>query len=220
MENKDKTYKTKKKISKKLHRKQRIAKRKKWLKKNKIFIFAFLGILAFPIIVGLIYAIPIKQVVMVESGDLLGFYSTVFGFFVTAYIFFYNKRKSEKEKLQAKKPKLALFVDKVNDIYSLTLKNLDNKPLYTIFIFDRFSNELLEGNSEINIKIRIYDNNPPESNDGILNIIDYDGFLDENGIPKYFQFLCDDVEGDTWNCCFDPVEKKNLRYYPSDFSLT
>ena len=53
---------------------------------NKIVMIIVITVLIFPLLVGAIYALPLPQVIAVESGDLLAYYGTslgILGSFIT-----------------------------------------------------------------------------------------------------------------------------------------
>ena len=54
-------------------------KHKYFIKNNKRLVIVITVLLLFPIAVGLIYALPLPQIVAIDSGDLLGYYATTFG---------------------------------------------------------------------------------------------------------------------------------------------
>lgn len=44
--------------------------------------------------------------------------------------------------------------------------------------------------------------------------------LDNDGFPKYVQLICDDSDGNSWNCCYYKVKDCNkVYYYPRDFEI-
>ena len=72
---------------------------RKYLKRNKYFVGLFVVLFMFPIIVGLIYAIPIPQFVAVDSGDLLAYYGTTFGIIGSFITYRHELNKSKKERV-------------------------------------------------------------------------------------------------------------------------
>ena len=44
--------------------------------------------------------------------------------------------------------------------------------------------------------------------------------LDKDGFPQYVQLLCDDIDGNSWNCCYYKVKDcDKVYYYPRDFEI-
>ena len=80
------------------------------LKKHKTEIIFCILLFLFPILVGLIYALPLPQVIKVESGDLLGYYATTFGILGSFYTYRQEKRKSHIEHLRELRPCLIVEI--------------------------------------------------------------------------------------------------------------
>ena len=44
--------------------------------------------------------------------------------------------------------------------------------------------------------------------------------IDSDSYPKYIQLLCNDKDGNTWNCCYYKVKDcDKIYYYPRDFEI-
>ena len=44
--------------------------------------------------------------------------------------------------------------------------------------------------------------------------------LDSDGKPKYVQILCDDIDGNVWNCCYYKIEDQDkIHYFPGKFEI-
>lgn len=104
--------------------------------------------LLFPIIVGLLYALPFPQVIKVESGDLLGYYATTFGILGSFYTYRQEKRKSQMEHQRELRPCLIVEItepDK-NGVFSLSISNLSRNVLTNFYLYDAFlSSTMKEG---------------------------------------------------------------------------
>ena len=86
-----------------------IMKFKRFLNWNKSSIVLFVGLLIFPIIIGLLYKIPISFI-DIEIGDLLSFYAVALGLFAT----YLTYRKSEDQRILKKqnslRPRLEIVI--------------------------------------------------------------------------------------------------------------
>lgn len=75
-------------------------KRKKkitaFFESNRTAVWIAIVLLVFPIIVGLIYALPLPQVIAVSSEDMLSFYGTAFGIFGSFILYRLEKKNEEK----------------------------------------------------------------------------------------------------------------------------
>ena len=53
-----------------------------------------------------------------------------------------------------------------------------------------------------------------------FNITMDDRIIDSDGYPKYVQLICNDKEGNAWNCCYYKVKDcDKMYYYPRDFEI-
>ena len=44
--------------------------------------------------------------------------------------------------------------------------------------------------------------------------------IDRDGYPRYVQLICDDKEGNAWDCCYHKVKDcDKIYYYPRDFEI-
>ena len=85
----------------------------------------------------MIYALPLPQIVAVESGDLLAYYGTTFGIIGSFITYRYETNKNKKEKIKELQPTFVVSVELVNEeanVFSVDIINLSQKTL-TFFIF-------------------------------------------------------------------------------------
>ena len=197
-------------------------KLRRLIRSHKKELFLFVLLLIFPLVVGMIYAIPIPQIVMVEAGDLLSFYGVAFGLIGSFVVYSDKKRKEIESRCRELQPKLRTelrLVDEEDGIFEMTVYNDTPQPLQTIFLYDCYAQMNLQckeifyvafqgvREKEYNNK-RLFDIDIGEQN------------LDADGYPKYIQICCDDAEKRMWNCIFDLRRSGNDRfYYPSTFSI-
>lgn len=196
---------------------------KMFFRKFKIHIFLFVGLLIFPLIVGGFYALPCKQVIAVECGDLLAFYSTALGIFSSFVTYRAERAKEKREKTSRFKPQMFVEVieDEGNDCFVMTLQNLSDSILSSVYLYDTYIGNVLEKNKTFNLCINKSSDESEELKRKLENVISiYDkDLIDEDGYPKYIQICCDVPNGDMWNCCFDKRVDGKERYYYPNFTL-
>lgn len=175
----------------------------------------------FPIVVGMIYALPLPQIVAVDSGDLLGYYATVFGIWGSFYTYRLEKRKSEIERNNDIKPQFIVELSKndKSDIFSLIIRNHSKSTVSHLHLYDCFLSS--EAKDKCSLKITYL--KTIEEEDKLkpdFNITMDDDIMDVDGYPKYVQLLCDDMDGKTWNCCYHKINDcGKIYYYPRDFEV-
>ena len=112
---------------------------KKYLKRNKYLVGLFVLLFIFPIIIGLIYVIPIPQIVAVDSGDLLAYYGTTFGIIGSFITYRFELSKSKKERIKELKPVFVVEVKKINDkenIFNIEIINRSQQTVTFLHFYD------------------------------------------------------------------------------------
>lgn len=195
---------------------------RKYLKRNKYFVGLFVVLFMFPIIVGLIYAIPIPQFVAVDSGDLLAYYGTTFGIIGSFITYRHELNKSKKERINELKPAFIVDVKKIKkeeDIFNIEIINRSQQTVTFLHFYDEFISTII--NDKYSFKTTF--NKTIKETEGInpdYNITMDSEILDNDGFPKYVQLLCDDSDGNSWNCCYYKVKDcDKIYYYPRDFEI-
>ena len=195
---------------------------RKYLKRNKYFVRLFVILFIFPIIIGLIYAIPIQQFVAVDSGDLLAYYGTTFGIIGSFITYRHELNKSKKERISKLKPAFIVEVKKVEkeeDIFNIEIINRSQQTVTFLYFYDEFISTII--NDKYSFKTTF--NKTIKETEGInpdYNITMDSEILDNDGFPKYVQLICDDSDGNSWNCCYYKVKDCNkVYYYPRDFEI-
>lgn len=104
--------------------KSSIIKMKRFFRNYKTPIFLCLGLMLFPIIVGLFYKIPINFI-SIEIGDLLSFYAVALGLFATYLTYRENENKKFLARQESLQPRIELELNLDNDWYrtEITLRN-------------------------------------------------------------------------------------------------
>lgn len=195
---------------------------KKYLKRNKYIVGVFAVLFIFPIIIGLIYAIPIPQIVAVDSGDLLAYYGTTFGIIGSFITYRHEIKKRKKERIKELKPNFVVEVKKIDDkasMFNIDIINRSQQTISFLHFYDEFISTVISDkysfkttfNKTIGETKRIY----PD-----YNITMDSEIIDDDGFPKYVQLLCDDSDGNAWNCCYYKVKDcDKVYYYPRDFEI-
>lgn len=168
----------------------------------KTHIWLFIGLILFPIIVGLFYKIPINFV-NIEIGDLLSFYAVALGLFAT----YWTYRESEDKKVLARqeslRPKLELQLELNDDeiktkisIYNAT----DNDYVINYIGHDYYEDEkkrYLNAKCKLDLVLDCWDEAVPD--DVQLGVKDVDGnewaigFEHQEGSQKYCRTFMDPV---------------------------
>lgn len=185
------------------------------IKKNKNVKWIVIVLLAFPIVVGGIYALPLPQVIAVEPGDLLSYYGTAFGILGSFIIYRLEVNKQRKEKLKELRPSFVVSVEKDDSgKFTVNIINHSQSRLFYLYYYDEFvSPEIKEKYSFTTAYNCIKSKEEELKTD--YNITMDKGIIDEDGYPKYVNLICDDCEGNTWNCCYNKVRDcNNVIYYP------
>ena len=195
---------------------------KKTVKKYKVTILVASVPFIFPLVVGAVYALPLPQIIMVEAGDLLSFYGVAFGIMGSYITYANNKKKEEASKNEKLKPKLRveLEMDDVGEeIFKLTVYNDTRNILHTIFLYDCFAKMNLNHKEVFYVAFKGA-REEYHKNQRLFNIDMGEGYLEEDGYPKFVQICCDDEEKRMWDCTFDLRGRKNERfYYPRNFEI-
>lgn len=147
----------------------------------------------------MIYAIPIPQIIALDSGDLLAYCGTAFGIIGSFLTYRYEINKNKKERLKEIKPTFIVEVTELDPSLKLFNINIINQTKHRIsylYIYDTFvSSTVLDRYSfkiTYNKSVDETEEIKPDYNiNADLNILDEDGF------PKYIQLNCDDIEGNS-----------------------
>ena len=187
-------------------------------RKNKTTLIVISIVLIFPILVGAIYALPLPQVIAVESGDLLAYYGTSLGILGSFITYQSERKKANKERMQSLKPIFAVEVNKCQDVqglFDISIAKLSEKPLSYMYLYDEFVSATVS--NKYLFKVMFCEIEANKIQDLNFNITIDPEIMDNDNYPKYVQILCEDTEGHTWNCCYYKVKNGNqLYYYPRD----
>ena len=162
----------------------------------------FVGLLIFPIIIGLLYKIPISFI-DIEIGDLLSFYAVALGLFAT----YLTYRKSEDQRILKRqnslKPRLELVVVLNNDEFATKIyidNKTDNDYIIDYISLDYYEDEekrYLNAKSNLEFTIEAWDDSLPQSI--YIGVKDDDGnewavgFEYQEGTNKYCRTYIDPV---------------------------
>lgn len=179
-----------------------LKKLKREIEYQKTAIFILIIFLLFPIIIGLIYKIPVTFV-DIEIGDLLSFYAVTLGLFSTYLI---HRKSEEKEALikqEYLRPRLELTIELDNNTFQLKFyifNTTENDYVINYIECDNgeYENEkryYLNAKTQKQLTINTKDKNYPES--VVIGIKDENrhewliGFEHQNGITKYCRTFID-----------------------------
>lgn len=168
------------------------------------------------------YALPIPQIVAVDSGDLLAYYGTTFGIIGSFITYRHELRKSKKERIKELKPTFVVEVRNINEelnVFNIDIINRSQNTITFLHFYDEFVSAIIQDK----YSFRTTFNKTTLEADNInldYNITMDPEILDTDGFPKYVQLLCDDIDGNAWNCCYYKVKDCNkVYYYPRDFEI-
>lgn len=164
---------------------------------------AILLIILFPLVIGLIYALPFPQIVNVDSGDLLTFYGTSLGIVSSFILYRLEKRddnKKEREKrLREIKPRICLSVEKSDDTtkpFKINLKNIGKAIFSHIYIEGIYT-----GHDSIN-KFETISRNVELPETEL-----------KDGLPKEITINCIDIDNNCWCFIFILIDDAGKKYY-------
>lgn len=202
--------------------KKRNVKIKRWYKSNKKTFWLLCVLFIFPLIIGVIYAFPLPRIIALNSGDLLAYYGTAFGI-IGMFITYRNEvKKEKKERTQELKPVFTVEVtllDKISDLFKIDIHNHSEQPLSHLYFYDEFVATMAQKKYSFQVTyskaIEEIEAIKPQ-----FNITMDSDIIDSDGYPKYIQLLCDDKDGNAWNCCYYKVKDcDKIYYYPRDFEI-
>ncbi len=196
---------------------------KKFFKSNKYLIILFVILFLFPIVIGLFYALPLPQIVAVGSGDLLAYYGAFFGIVGSFVTYRIEIAKRKKERIKEIKPVFIVEVKRIYDedieVFSIDIINQSQKTITFLYLYDEFISPII--NEKYSFKITYN-----KSIDDIKRINpDYNitmdsEIVDTDKFPKYIQLLCNDSDGNNWNCYYGKIKNGDkVYYYPSDVKI-
>ncbi len=194
---------------------------KLWFRRHQIK-FGIFVMLLFPIVIGGIYAIPLPQIIAIDSGDLIAYYGAAFGILGSFAYYRIEKAHKEKERNKELTPVFSVIVERNEDdlrIFKISIQKISDSPLMYMHLYDEFVSASIEKNRSFNITycrtIEELESIKPD-----YNITMDDAIIDADGYPKYVQILCDDIEGNSWNCCYYKIKDCNrYYYYPRDLEI-
>lgn len=199
-------------------KKKRRKFRKYSVKKHCCGLFFILAI--FPLVVGLIYALPFPQVIAIESGDLLSYYATVFSILGSVYMFLRESKSKRKEHENGLSPALHVSLEKENeedDIFEIKIVSLKAGLLFEVFLYDQLICDKISEKEVIDRKITFKKGRKSNKDDcKVLVYQDDDLFKDKmSTYPDYIQIVCCDIEHNCWVCDFIRIDGKNGHEYYS-----
>ena len=187
---------------KQLKIKTRIVKLKRFLKWHRFTILLFAALLAFPVIIGLLYRIPIKFI-DVEVGDLLSFYAVALGLFATYLTYRKSEDQKSLEKQNSLRPRIELVIELNNEEFStkVNIVNTTNNDYLVNYIsWDCYEDEekrYLNAEKNLDFIMEVWNDCLPQT--VYVGIKDDDenewfvGFERQEGMNKYCRTFIDPV---------------------------
>lgn len=181
-------------------KKSLLIKVKRFIKYNKSPIRLFMFLLLFPVVIGLIYKIPVNFI-NIEIADLLSFYAVALGLFATYLTYRKSEEQNVLKRQETLKPKIELYFEiNCDDRLSIVcIKNVtDNDYVIDYFNCDYYEDEKrrsLNANSQLKFTVEDCDENCPKTI--VVGIIDTDqnnwlvGFEYQEGTSKYCRDFID-----------------------------
>ncbi len=177
--------------------------------------------IVFPLIVGVLYALPVPRIIALDSGDLLAYYGTAFGIIGSFFVYRDEVKKKEKERTKELKPVFTVevsLIDKSLGLFKIDIGNYSDQPVSFLSFYDEFVETMAQKKYSFQVT---YNKTIEEENiKPRFNITMDPDIIDSDGYPKYVQLLCDDKDGNAWNCCYYKVKDcDRAYYYPRDIEI-
>lgn len=189
---------------------------KKWYKKHKLGLFV-LFLFLFPLIVGVIYSLPLPQYVAVESGDLLAFYGVAFGLLFSFVTYLDSNRKISLERQKNMRPEIYVELEQrsyQSGVFDIHIRHNKKQVLTDVYLYDELVCGYMDQSKSFAISYCL--NQAQEK--GLcpdFNITMDSDILDVDGFPKYIQIVCYDTDDNGWVCEFNKAKVQNkIMYIP------
>lgn len=195
---------------------------KAFFKQNRVITILWIFLFAFPLVIGGVYALPLPQIIAVDSGNLLAYYGTAFGIFASFIIWHFEKKKQKKQRIKELKPVFLIkisLIDSVEELFTVDIINCSEHLLSYMYFYDEFVEERFKER----YSFRTTYNKTVEQQERLkprFNITVDADIIDSDGYPKYVQIMCNDRDGNFWNCCSRKVKDcEKIYYFPEDFEI-
>lgn len=193
-------------------------KLKKW-RKRRMFALIFTIILIFPLLIDLLYHTCIRNWLLINEGELLGYYAVTFGVCVPVFQYFNDKKKENKSRNNELKPIIAVSLElDADNNYTLTLKKLSNNIIKDVFLYWEPLTGILSAEQTFKIGF-----NSKDIIEGVLDfsgIDDSDLIDDEDSYPKYIVLSCYDADNRLWQCEYNKINyDERVTYILKDLYL-
>ena len=176
--------------------------------------------LLFPCVIAGIYKLSGVSEIL-KPGDLLSYYGMVFGISGPLLLYRLEQKNAEKKRKTELKPSFVVDVTKLSneDVFSIFIKQCSTGRLSHFGLYDEYV--VADSKKEYTLRVTYFQ--PTERVKALqpdFNMAADDDIMGKDGFPKYVQILCDDVEGNTWNCCYDRIYNgEQAYYYPSEIEI-
>ena len=189
----------------------------KKFRKGKASYVGFVVILiVFPLALRTIYCEQLAEKVAIEFGDLLAYYGTALGIFLSFVTYRMEERKKKKERDAKLEPFLSVELSKENDnskVFLLRITDHTERVLTSFYIYDEFLAETLSSGGDFRLSYNQSGEDAKKLNVA-HNITVDSNIVDKDGFPKYIQICCDDIYNDMWNCIYSKTNDcGRIHYY-------
>lgn len=188
-------------------KKHRMKSFKRFKTSTLLFVFVVF-IFLFPLLIGIICALNLPNIINVASGDLLSYYAVAFGILASYLTYKNEKYKMNITRRKELTPKFVVKINKNNKTnYNIDITNCTENTYTDIFFYGEFIDSVIYDKINKKNNIIMYDIDLQE----LLGT----SYIDEDGLPTYFQMNCTDKDGNIWSCEYNKQGKyKDAYYYP------
>ena len=192
------------------------------IKRYKTFMIVAILMFIFPLIVGLVYFLPLPQIIAVDSGELLAYYGVTFGIFGSFTTYFLDRKKEKTMRNRELTPVFAVQVTKSDDVehlFNISIINRSSNPQSYLYLYDEYLCDVAGKQHHIPV-VYLQTVKVQDEAEAQFNITMDSDILDEDGYPSYVQLLCEDIDGNNWNCCYFRVKNGATHfYYPRNIEI-
>lgn len=95
----------------------------------------------------------------------------------------------------------------------ISIENVNDYPIRNVVIFNKYMYQLLKSNDKKNVYIAYSDSPDLKHRDKLIEIYESEYERTEEGIPKWFNIVYDDIDGNEMFQTFELKEFENVKYY-------
>lgn len=177
-------------------------------KKHRIKICILAIILITPIIVGLVYNIPIWNSFPLSAGEVLTFYGVALGIFVSVVFYLNDQKKENLRRTRAIRPAVGVICIPMQNSFSVEVIIRNNNNIFQDLSF--FDVNVHQGfiNQKVRFQVSLKEDKTRGCNYVFSDLI-ADSIDSADNLPHYMCFFFSDQYGNTWDCEFDKEKDGN-----------